>query len=448
MKHYLLLLLIFLISCTANKEAAEFMAQPDWVKQKPIIPDYYIGIGSAKKVGTSVQYTAEARKNALADLSGEVSTQVSSTSVLHTIETDYGHAESFNQRIETNTTDYLEGFEPVASYETEDLYWIYFRVSKEDYKTAKEKKKNEAIEMALSKYIAGQNEQNMNKPTEALSFYLQGLQAIKGYLQENTPANYDGNEVDIGNETYLSVNHIITDLAIQSEEQTIELKRGEKNNVALYYNVLYNNSPVQGIPVDFKYSGGYLKDNSDVSNAMGKVQVSPGIIYSKNKEESIQASIDLEDIAQNAVDDLFIRGLLSKRTIEPSKIEINILAPSMAIKIKENSCLNNECDRINSIFSKNVISEGYSIGDQNEVDYMLSVSISVNDGESVGGLTSVYLNGDLRISDKDGTQIWTKEVNDIKGVEKSISGAREKAFSEFLNSFDRIWIKQGLDNIK
>ena len=87
---YLLILAVFLLSaCAAKKQAAEFEAQPAWMKQKPIVPGYYIGIGSSKKVGTSSEYIANARKDALADLAGEVSVQISSSSVYHTIENKF-----------------------------------------------------------------------------------------------------------------------------------------------------------------------------------------------------------------------------------------------------------------------------------------------------------------------------------------------------------------------
>ena len=50
MKGYFIVLMVLLSACAAKKQAAEFEAQPFWMKQKPIIPGYYVGIGSAKKL--------------------------------------------------------------------------------------------------------------------------------------------------------------------------------------------------------------------------------------------------------------------------------------------------------------------------------------------------------------------------------------------------------------
>ncbi len=122
MKKYFVFLMIVLASCAAKKQAAEFEAQPMWMKQKPIVPGYYVGVGSAKKVGKPEEYKEKARRDALADLAEGISLQVSSTSVLYTIETKQGLTETFDQQIKVSTDDYLEGFEPVGFYENENSY--------------------------------------------------------------------------------------------------------------------------------------------------------------------------------------------------------------------------------------------------------------------------------------------------------------------------------------
>ncbi|MCD4695740.1 MAG: hypothetical protein K8S16_05820, partial [Bacteroidales bacterium] len=68
-------------------------------------------------------------------------------------------------------------------------------------------------------------------------------------------------------------------------------------------------------------------------------------------------------------------------------------------------------------------------------------------GENAGGLFSSYLEGEITISDKKNEQIWAKTLRDIKGVGHSQNEARNKAFLEFLNSLDRIYFKQGIDQI-
>jgi len=448
MKYSLIFILFLMASCAAKKEAAEFKLQPEWMKQKPIIQGYYIGIGSAKKVGTTAEYIAKARQDALADLAGEVSATISSTSVLHTIETEYGHSETFDQKIETTTDDYLEGFEPAEAYETPDSYWIYFRISRETYHEMKEKKKMEATEAALAKYISGKNEQAQNHPVEALSFYLQGLQALVSYLDEETPVDFKGNEIDIGNELYSSINKVISALTIQPESPTITVKRGESVNPPLRFKALFNGLPVQGIPVELGFTGGYLKKDHEISDQNGFINLYSDPIFSLNRTEQMHATINLKDIALKAVDDLFIRGLISKKYIDPAITIVSIIQPALAIKIDKQSSMLYDGENIVRVFTEVVLSSGYLIQPENSADFIFRIKYSFRNGQSSGGLTSVYLDGEINIYDKNSKLIWAKKTEEIRGVSTDLNTAKTKAFDEFLLSLGRKYLQQGMDEIK
>ncbi|MCK5168881.1 MAG: LPP20 family lipoprotein, partial [Bacteroidales bacterium] len=376
MRRYIVILALFLASCAAKKQAAEFEAQPDWVKQKPIISGYYIGVSSVKKVGTSAQYIAKSRQEALTDLAESVSSNVSSTSVLHSIETEYGFSESFDQRINVSTDDYLEGFDPVDFYENESSYWVYYKIAKSTYHEMKEKKKKEAIATALAKYQSGLDEQKVNKPKEALAFYLQGLQAIKRYLNEETSSRLEGDNIDIGNELYSATSEILNSLAIESATNEITVKRGESFSNNLEFILTYNNKPVQSIPVKFSYTGGYLKKDRQNSDVNGLVQLEPEVLYSRNGREQITATINLKDLAQKAVDDLFIRGLILKRNLKPAIVQVIIEAPSLALIITDNSCSGDECDRIENLFNQNAKQYGYELKDAKSADFVFELSYS------------------------------------------------------------------------
>jgi hypothetical protein len=447
MKKYLVIIALFLASCAAKKQAAEFEAQPDWVKVKPMISGYYIGISSVKKIGTSAQYITKARQEALADLAESVSSSVSSTSVLHSIETEYGFSESYNQSIKISTDDYLEGFDPVDFYETETSYWTYYKIAKSTYHEMKEKRKREAIETAIAKYQSGLQEQNANKPKEALAFYLQGLQAIKSYLNEETPAVFDGKNIDAGNVLYSSAGEILNSLAIKSKINEIKVKRGESFNNALEFSITYNNNHVQGIPVEFSYTGGYLKKDRQNSDVNGFVHLEPEVLYSRNGKEQITATINLKDLAQKAVDDLFIRSLIIKRNLKPAIVQVVIEAPTVAFSIS-NKNSDDPSEGIENIFNQNAKQYGYDLKPANSADFIFELSYSYKPGESAGGLISSYISGKLTIKDKSNNIVWTKQTEDIKGVGNNINEAKNKAFSEFQTALNRKYFKQGIEAIK
>lgn len=448
MKRYLIILSIFLASCAAKKQVAEFEAQPDWVKQKPIVSGYYIGVSSVKKIGTSAQYIAKARQEALTDLAESVSSNVSSTSVLRSIETEYGFSESFDQKIQISTDDYLEGFEPVDFYENEHSYWVYYKISKSTYQEMKEKKKQEAISTALAKYQSGIQEQELNKPKEALAFYLQGLQSIKRYLNEETPSEYKGSRIDVGNELYTSASQILSALEITANTLEISVKRGTRFNNNLSYLVTYNKKPVQGIPVSFTYTGGYLKNDNRVSDLNGLVQLEPEVLNSRNGKEQIIAEINLKDLAQKSVDDLFIRGLILKRKLGNAITQVNILAPSIALHISDELCKDYDCGKLKNVFNQNANQFGFDLKETSKADFIFELFYGFQKGESAGNLVSVYISGELTIKDASGNIVWAKQTEKIKGVGNTINQAKDKAYSEFETSLNRKYFKQGIDAIK
>lgn len=443
----LLLICILLASCATKKKAAELEAQPAWMKQKPQIEGYFTGVGSAMKIGTSREYIANAKNDALADLAGEVSVQISASSVLHTIETQYGNTDFFDQRIETQTEDHLEGFEPVDFYDTEDSYWVYYRLPKKTYYDNKARRKAEAVANAKAKYLAGEKAKTIRNPKDAIAFYLQGLIAIKAYLAEETPTNIEGNNIDIGNNLYAALERTIADLSIKAITKEYFVKHGQQTQMLFTFQVTYAGQLVSGIPVDFRFSGGYLDNNKAVSDSKGQVFADPGVIHSKKDYEKLTASIDLEELANSATEDLFVRGLLTNRQATSAEIKLNIALPKFFLAVNEDFCQVNKCERIQQLFKKNVLQAGYLMGTSEIADYAFDLQLQLEDGETSGKLTSVLIHGQLNIINSENQLLWTKTINQIKQVGNSHKEAKEKTFATLLKNLNLIYFRQGLERI-
>lgn len=443
----LLFVFIMFSSCAAKKRAVEFENQPSWVKQKPVITGYFVGVGSAKKVGIPAEYIEKTRQDALADLASEVSVNVSTLSVLHTIETQYGNTNFFDQRIEIEAADYLEGFEPVEKYENDVSYWVYYRIKKSTYYDAKEKKKKAAIANAKAKYLAGSESQKLLNPREAITYYLQGLSSIKQYLGEETPIELFGKKTDIGNKLFSTLNSALSSFSIKPVMKKVVATHGLRPSQNPQFIVNFKGEHAVGIPVSANYSGGYLNNNSLITDQEGKITVDPGNIHSKNKQEQINASINFVDIANKATDDLFIRGLINNFIVESTPVVIDISMPNLAISIGENFCETNNCESIIILFEKNALKSGYLIDKSDFADYTFQLELQYVDGEKAGGMTSVYLKGNMKLLNSKNDLIWAKKINPIKGVDLSIKKAKEEAFTTLLKNLNLIYFRQGIEEI-
>ncbi|MCB0787954.1 MAG: LPP20 family lipoprotein, partial [Flavobacteriales bacterium] len=90
-------------------------ARPFWVGSRPVSDAYYVGVGLAAKARPDFQETA--KKNALNDLASEISVRVEGNSLLYTLDRKTSFSESFTSNIRTSTSEQLEGFELVDTWE-------------------------------------------------------------------------------------------------------------------------------------------------------------------------------------------------------------------------------------------------------------------------------------------------------------------------------------------
>jgi len=423
--------------CSSKKETAELNPPPAWVSQKPVIPGYYVGIGGTRKIGTSPEYTAQARKEALADLVGDISSRISTSSVLHTIETEAGLSDSFEQRIEIETEDYVEGFEPVDLYETETMYWVYYRIEKTVYHQRKAQKKKEAVTAALNKLSSGDSFLSNDRPLEALPPYLQGLAALKYYLGEATEANYQGTQVDVGSQLYQRIQTIHKNLNITANTKEATYKAGAIVSTPLQFVVTYKGAPQVQVPVQFHYTGGYLSNDKGNSDVEGKVSCILGKINGQ-PHNILTAKVNWQALLNKSTDDLQIRGLLKGFSSIQAATKIEISKPSIALQLDTDLCKTVNCTTIKRKFEAYAQAKKLKLA--TDADFQLQVQVNYSPGPSTEQITSVYIEGNYILKDRQGQVIKSVRARQIRGVGKNTKEAKTKALRTFLDeAVDRYW---------
>lgn len=151
MRKLLLLALsgLLLWSCGTQKSTV-----PGWISAKPIDArrTYVYGVGMSY-INPNTAYQQAARSNALADLAGEVESQVFDESRLLQKEDIGGFSSSFSSQTLTTSHIKLEGYELVDTYSDELRYYVLYKLDLPQFLEVKAK--NDAIAMA---YIDGKLE--------------------------------------------------------------------------------------------------------------------------------------------------------------------------------------------------------------------------------------------------------------------------------------------------
>ena len=174
----LILLLCFSLFVVGNaqprkKTMRRYGAEPEWVTAKPQGGDYYIGISSAVKQGKSPDaYTAA------------ISTKMETSSTLYTLENTQQFGYNFSNDIKAATTVDLEGYELMGTWEDDNNYWVYYRLSRAVYSAKRAEKKRIAILKARDDVEQAAKMLSSGSGRTALMLYCGALAMLKPYLEK------------------------------------------------------------------------------------------------------------------------------------------------------------------------------------------------------------------------------------------------------------------------
>ncbi|MFO7864881.1 MAG: LPP20 family lipoprotein [Salinivirgaceae bacterium] len=436
-------------ACTSAKKAAEENPAPAWVKQKPLAPDYYIGIGTVRKIGLSTDYTDQARERALNDMAGSISSMVSSSSVLFKIENQYGGTEGYTQNISVETDEYLEGFEPYDAYETEDRYWVYYRISKAHYQKVKKERKEKAVNTALTKQHEAAKQEQQQNVLGALKTYIQALSAIKRYLGESNMTEINGEQVELGSYLLGKIESLRAAIRIEADRKLIEAKRHQIGNYPIRLLVTYNEQILGGAPLFVKYSGSYLTNNKFISDRSGEVIIRIESSTPATQEHTLTARFYWENIVENATTDLAMRRLLSPISMPKEIVKVITTNPTVAYKLDESISNYEKAGELSGKFAT-LAQQHYlnAVRNEKSADFIVETSYSLTSGESSGGLTGVYCEGIHKLAFANGKIIKQITTQKVRGVSNSSSLAKSKALEEFFSEAFRRHIPSLLDELE
>lgn len=330
-----LLFLTFLQSCGSKKVVVD--ERPSWIKSRPLSESEYIGIGSYSKVNSPNKYSQLAKNNALGDISSEISVNISSTSVLSSIETSQGFADTYSSLIKSKAENSLEGYELISTYETKTKYWCYYSLNKEKYNTIKNNNRQAAISKSLDFYKRSSSANKQGNLKSSILLNIKAIEAVKDYWNEEIKVVINGSGVFLGNELITNQNKLVTSIHIKPVYKTINGIRGKSiSGDKLSYILLDNNGVQQeNIPVRFEYSGGRISKNRSVSDNLGRVSYNFKKLKSDKRAVSIKCEVDFPKLIDEATSDYMLHKLLGRISIPEGKTDISVKSPILYLESNE-----------------------------------------------------------------------------------------------------------------
>ena len=438
-KYLIILSVLALISSCGSKKVS-VDERPSWVKSRPLSDADYIGIGKASKIKSPNKYLQLAKNDALSDISSEVSVKISSSSVLSSVETPQGFADTYSSLIKSNTKNDLEGYILVSTFETETDYWCYYQLNKQKYSLYISEKRNTAISKSLDLYQRSIDSRKNGKLKYSILFNIKAIEAVKDYWSEKIEIDFNGKSILLGNELMANLNKIIGEITVIPDVKNIDGVRGKSiTNDLLSFTLSDSERNFQeGIPVLFIYSDGRISKNKVVSDRFGKVSYGFKKLKSRNNNVKFVCRVDLSNLIDEASSDYMLHKLLDNMTTPKASVNISVRNPIIYINSNEKVLGEKYVDNeIRNVMNTYLINKEFKTTKiKKESDFELRIDA---DTKKVSRNSDRVYTCELSVDIKmyaDGEVVYSTRVNDVLGRGSSYKGASIDAYGKIGNDIE------------
>lgn len=429
--------------------------KPSWIEQRPVDAEYYIGIGYASKVKNPTDYQKLARDNALSDIASQIKVQISSSVIQQVVEKAGMLAEDFKSYVRSSTKAELEGYELVDSWENNEDYWVYYRLSKAKFAQLRSTRLKKAKTLALDMFKRARANEASKNFDKALLFYFQAIPPIEKYVNEPLEVDMGGQRVYLFNEIYSSLQRILSGIKMRTLKAEFKGKLGQPIAEPLKVKVTYVEGtisiPVKNIPIEFAFirgSGDLMKHAFSDAQGIAKTQVLR--INSSDNLQIIQAKINLNKLINQENPSLVLKGILSSLVAPSARFMIYVSGLTAYIESQERVLGKPvEIKQLEPALKNILGSKGFAFVDSpSKADYLIKIKAGARKGAEIYGLHSSFLNLSFSVIDlKSGMEIYKKGLDNIKGIDLNYEKAGIKALSNAAKEIDKKLIPDFLQKI-
>jgi hypothetical protein len=439
LKIFILLLCTSFFMVTA--QAPVEVKVPIWVSSRPNNGFKFIGIGFADKTRGG-NYQMEAKKNALYDLASEIKVDISSNSVLYTVQNNKTFNENFNSLIKLSNSDNIEGYTLVDSYENDKQYWVYYQLDKQEYANKKAEKKQQIITKASNLITASFYDEKNKDFSSSLKKRIQAFGILAPYLSEEI--NFNAAQTN-GVKNVFDLTNLI-----QQQLQSITVVARKTIPVIKPYQVSYapityslelkTKTPLQDFPLLV------LSDDDKISvvekaetNNKGEVQIKINSVEPLNQNVAFSLNPDINSLM--GTDSIGRAGvILLRQFIQTSSLKVEASVSNISIyvnSIEKNFGKPTGLNSIETFIKQRFTGQEIRMADKpEEADYIIESIAETQEDISSDILEKNYniklaaLTINLQLRNRATNEVLYKtQVTDMYGYANSAAKAGLNAYS-------------------
>lgn len=441
-----ILLLAILLGCRSRQAVtpaapAVEIKVPNWVSSRPNNGFKYVGIGFADK-SKGGSYQMEAKKNALYDLASEIKVDISSNSVLYTVQNNNNFNENFNSLIKLSNSDNIEGYTLVDSYENDKQYWVHYQLDKQEYANRKAEKKKQTVTKASNLIAASFYDEKNKDFSSSLKKRIQAFGVLTPYLSEEIifdPQQTNGVKNVFDLTTLIQTQ--LQSISVVPQKTIPQIKPYQAIYTPLVYQLeLKSKTPLQNFPLLVKSDDDKINVNEgSATNEKGEVQIKVNSVEPLNQQVYFSMNPDISTLM--GTDSVGRAGItLLKQFIQTSALKVSANVSNITIYVSSQENNFGKPTGLHSIES--FIKQKFSgqeirlVDKPEEADYIIEsvaetqedISSAILDKNYSIKLASLLINIQLK-NKMSGEVLFKTQVNDIYGYANLLEKAGLNAYS-------------------
>ncbi len=416
--------------------------RPVWLNDYPANPLYYTGVAGTEKQESPTDYQAKARDLALSELISQIEVNVSSNTETLEKEINGQYENSFSAMIQLQASKTIEDYEIVDSWENEKEYWVYLRLSKQQYQSRLLQKIELAQEQSYKAFLDGQQAFDQRNYASALSLFIKGLGDVSPYLDRLTPIAHNGEQINLFAEHRSRVQATLNQITIDGTSGPDIVRIGQPAAVPFSVKVVSSNDriPQEGIPFHFSFiKGDGEMENTVTTSSDGVAGTQLSKLLSEEKLQIVMARLALQDYLNEEVSNAFLINLLNSFTVPETRFVFRVSGRPVYLELNETylgeekqtnyiqPVLKNHFNEKNFVFTE----------DMGEAELYVDLQSNTKKGSETSGFYSVFLDFRITITSlMSGEEIATYSLSDIKGVSITYEKAAANAYQAAIDSLE------------
>jgi hypothetical protein len=409
--------------------------QPGWVTSFTADPEYYIGISSCEK--SNPDYQSIATKKALSLITEQIQVTISSSNELYTSENNFKLNQDYFGTVKTYSNIKLKDYELYQNWEDENIYFVYYRLSKQTFKNNLVFEYDEALGNSEKKIADAEAYLASKKIDESISSWLEASKFLEELITNTFIHEKYALVVNQWYAIQSQVLKILYGFEIQPVSESYRLSKSKifSTDFEIDSKFIENDTSVMltNIPVIFELSGNLnaferKTINSDY-NGLARNRIVN--IYNESLNYTINCRIDFINFLNRHGDYQILKGKEFENLVADCKILIEVIPLIVCIKSVESTFSEiNSSSMIKNELGNYLRSQNISVVDnEKNCDYILEINSNTREGTNYEDVYSSFLDIEYALYESaTHSLVYNNNLNSIKGVSLDYNAAANQAY--------------------